>query len=172
MRIGPWQLADGYDLLPFDGQDDVGPQDVMAFWEREGVLTPQERQERVHELLLVARHEDGAIAGVSTAYLDRVPRLGVTLWHLRALVGREHRNSAIGYWLGVRSREVLSERWSDGSDTRAPGLLFELENTDVARAFPMAVWPTMQFTFVGRNAAGQDLRLHWFPRALAPEPPR
>lgn len=171
MRIGPWRLADGYRVEPFEGQDEVTDRDVVAFWEREGVLTPQEREERVHELLLVARAPDGTLAGVTTAYLDREPQLGAVLWHVRGMVGRAHRGSAVGYWLGVRSREVLASRWDEGADTRGSGVLFQLENVELAKAFPMAVWPTMGFRFVRRNAAGQDIRVHWFSGALAPDPP-
>lgn len=171
MRIGPWRLADGYRVEPFEGQDEISGADVVAFWEREGVLTPEQREERVHELLLVARAPDGALAGVTTAYLEREAQLGVVLWHVRGMVGEEHRGSAVGYWLGVRSREVLASRWDERSDTRASGVLFQLENTELARAFPMAVWPTMGFRFFGRNVAGQDLRVHWFAGALAPELP-
>lgn len=167
MRIGPWPLADGYSVESADGRHD----EVLALWEQEGVLTTAEREERLHELLLVARAPDGTLAGVATAYLDRQPQLGVVLWHVRGLVATAHRRSAVGYWLGVRAREVLADRWDDGSDTRGHGVAFELENSDVARAFPMAVWPTMRFTFIGRNVAGQDVRVHWFAGALAPELP-
>ncbi|PTL58498.1 hypothetical protein [Paraconexibacter algicola] len=171
MRIGPWRLADGYRVEPFEGQDEIAAADVVAFWEAEGVLSAQEREERVHELLLVARAPDGTLAGVTTAYLEREPQLGATMWWVRGLVGAAHRGSAVGYWLGVRSREVLARRFAEGADTRGSGVLFQLENEELARAFPMAVWPTMGFRFYARNVAGQDLRVHWFDGALAPEPP-
>jgi len=49
--------------------------------------------------------------------------------------------------------------------TRAPGILFELENEGMRAYFNKALWLPADFTFIGENELGDHLRVHWFPGA-------
>ena len=167
-----WQLAEGYgiDLLDHRRQADVDA--VVGLWERAGVLDPDERRRRVHEVLHVAVGPEGDIAGVSTVYLDRVEQLGVDLWHFRTFVAPAHRRSVVATELARRARDHLAARFAAGEDHRGAGVVQVVQNQGLRQAYPQAVWFMVGFTYIGVDAAGDHVRVHWFDGALAPDPPR
>ncbi|HKG35536.1 MAG TPA: hypothetical protein VKA89_03755 [Solirubrobacterales bacterium] len=165
-----WRLEDGYRIELFEEQDAVGVADVIELWEREGVVPRFEGERRVHEILLVGIHEADALAGVSTAYLRRNEQLRMDLWHYRAFVPDAHRMSNVAVNLAVRGRQLLEDRFVEGRDARAGGLLFVVENDGLKRAFNEALWSPSDVTFVGEDARGAHVRVRYFEGALAPEP--
>jgi hypothetical protein len=63
--------------------------------------------------------------------------------------------------------------WSDPRmilDPRGIGIIYEVENEGLKRHFPLALWLPTEFTFIGENAKGDHVRVHYFPGALAPKP--
>jgi hypothetical protein len=167
-----WQLAGGYRIAVFAGQNQVGAADVIALWTREAGLSPTEAGRRADEVLLVATDAAGSLAGVCTAYLARNGQLRAELWHFRAFVARAHRQSNIAVALAVSARDLLVERFVSGEDRRGIGILFEVENEGLKRHFPQARWLPTDFLFIGENARGAHVRVHYFPGAAAPEPPQ
>jgi hypothetical protein len=166
-----WPVESGYDVVPFAGQDTVGPDDVVALWTSEGVLAEAEARRRVDEVMIVATDQEGALAGISTRYLRRNEQLGMDLWYVRAFTAQAHRKSSIAVSLAVAGREHLEEAFVSGRDTRAAGLIYEVENEGLKRYFPNAVWKPADVLFIGENDAGAHVRVHYFRRALAPGPP-
>jgi hypothetical protein len=163
-------LSENYRIEVFTEQDIVGGQDMVDLWTAEGVLGAEEAQRRVSELLLVAIDAQGRPAGVTTAYLQHNDQLRTELWYYRAFVAAAHRNSEIATWLAVQGRELLEERFLDGSDTPAPGIIYEVENPGLKAYFPQALWLPTDFLYIGDSEIGAHVRVHWFPGALAPEP--
>ncbi len=165
-----WDRDVGPRLAVFREQDDVSPDEVAAFWIREGAVPEEEARRRVDEVLVVAIADDGDIAGVTTAYLAFNEQLGADVWHLRVFVAKAHRGQAFGLGLVIVAREELGRRWASGKDRRAPGILMEITNPFLRRTGPNAWWTPHAFWFVGENARGDHLRVHWFPGAPAPAP--
>lgn len=170
MPESDWPLADGYRIVPMDAQSAVGPDEVLALWKREQVVPAEEAVRRVHQTLLLGLDEDGEVAGVVTAYLERNAQLGMDLWYFRALVGREHRLSGLAVNFLFAVRHHLEERFAAG-DTRGLGILGEVENEDLKRHFDIALWWPSDFTFIGENERGDHVRVHFFPGVHAPGPP-
>ncbi|MDQ3739567.1 MAG: hypothetical protein M3320_03050 [Actinomycetota bacterium] len=163
-------MADAPRIVRFDGQDAVGPADLVAFWRREAEMPPEVAEQRIGEVHLVAL--DGRkLVGVSSAYLEYDAQLRLPMWHYRALVAASHRRSAIALNLALAGRDDLRERFVSGADRRAPGILYEVENEELMRGAPDALWMPTDFTFIGENRYGHHVRVHWFPGALAPRPP-
>jgi hypothetical protein len=160
----------GYHVVPFAAQDEVGPDDLIALWTGEGVLPEAEARRRVDEVLLVAVDDAGKLAGITTRYLQRNEQLRMDLWHIRAFTAEAYRKSSIATALAVRGREHLEEAFVSGRDTRAGGLLYEVESEILKRLFPNAVWKPADVLFIGENEQGAHVRVHFFPGALAPEP--
>jgi hypothetical protein len=154
----------------FPDHDLVSEQDVIDLWTRQGGLSPQEAQRRLEELLLVATAPDGQLAGISTAYLKRHPQLRAELWHYRTLVAEPYRQTNVALGMALKARDHLVQRFVRGEDERGIGIIFEIENEILKRFEPKAVWPRTGFVFIGENARGAHLRVHYFPGALAPEP--
>jgi hypothetical protein len=164
------KLEGGYRIAPFAAQDEVDAAAVMAMWEREGALDAEERRRRVHEVLLVATTAEGELVGIATVYLGHVEQFGLDLWHFRTFVARSARLSSLALTLTNTTRELLSERFVSRQDLRGKGLFFELENKGLQQRFPHADWLWTAMIFVGVNARGDHLRVHWFPGAEAPAP--
>ena len=164
-----WDLESGPRIAP-PAEHGLADRDIVDFWLREEAMPLPVAEQRVSQVHLVAAEEDGAIAGVSSAYLERSEQLRMPMWHYRAFVGEAYRRTAVAVRLAVTGRQVLSERFVSGADQRAPGIIYEVENADLRRMFPEARWLPTDFWFIGENAYGDHVRVHWFPGALAPGP--
>ena len=170
-RTHEYPLEDRYRILSLDQTDEVGPEDLVRFWEREGAIPdPDEARRRVGEVTLVAVDGDGVPAAVSSVYLERNRQLRMNMWHYRTFVAESHRLSNLAAQLIFKNRDRLEERFVESEDTRAPGLLFELENEGMMRYFNKALWLPADFTFIGENEFGDHVRVHYFPGATVPPP--
>ena len=163
-------LDDSYLVRAFADADEVAAGDVIALWAKEGVVGAAEAERRIQEVLLVATHVSGALAGVSSAYIRQNTQLRMDLWHYRTFVATAHRKSNVAIQMALQGRDLLEHRFVSGLDRRASGMIYEIENEGLKRAFPTAVWPSTQFTFIGENARGDHVRVRYFPGALAPPP--
>jgi hypothetical protein len=162
------KLEDRYRLVPFGEASEVGADEIRDFWLREDAVPEAEAERRIDEVHLVAVDRDDGVVGVSSAYLKRSAQLRMDLWHYRAFVGGDHRMSTLAVNLAMRGRDVLEDRFLSGADTRAPGIVYEVENDGLKRYFNLALWMPTDFTFIGQNERGAHVRVHWFPGAEAP----
>jgi hypothetical protein len=163
-------LGPGYRIVPFADQDAIGPEDLVEFWTRERALARPEAERRVSEALLIGLDDQGELAGVSTVYLRENVQLRAEFWYVRAFVGAAHRRSNIATTLAVSTREHMVERFRSGAEPAGLGLIFEIENEVLKRVFPEAHWMPTDFLFIGENARGDHVRVHYFPGVHAPEP--
>jgi hypothetical protein len=92
------------------------------------------------------------------------------LWNYRTFVGSAHRMSNLAAQLIIRNRDQLESRFESGEDTRAQGVLFDLENEGMQRHLNNAYWPPSDFTFIGENPRGHHRRVHYFRGARVPLP--
>jgi hypothetical protein len=166
-----YPLEDRYRVLRLGESSEIGPDDVIRLWEREGAMPePDEAQRRVREVELVAVDPGGSVVGISTLYLATNPQLRTDLWHYRTYVAEDHRLSNIAAQLIFRNRDLAEERFVTGEDTRAAGIVFELENDGMKAYFNKALWLPADFTFIGENEYGDHVRVHYFPGATVPAP--
>ncbi len=165
-----WQLTSGYRVEPFAEQSLVSSEDAIALWTSEGVLGPEEAQRRVSEIVLVATDAEQRLSGICTAYLQHNQQLRTELWYFRAFVASAHRQFNLAVTLALQGRDHLVNRYVSGSDRRGIGIIFEVENRGLQRAFPEARWMPTNFLFIGENEHGAHVRVHYFPGAHAPEP--
>lgn len=177
--IGPGQgaqgeaeprLGEGLRIAPFADQDEVSEQDVIDLWAREGAVTGEEARRRILEVLLVGIHDEAGVVGVSSAYLQRNSQLDTQLWYYRAFVANRFRMSSMAILLALQGRDLLKQRYIEGADSRASGLIYEVENPGLKAHFNHATWFPTLFTFIGENPRGDHVRVHWFPGARAPSP--
>ncbi|MDX6235088.1 MAG: hypothetical protein QOH68_4255 [Nocardioidaceae bacterium] len=172
-----WSVSDGTTLDPrferhvLGESDSIGPDEVKAFWRREGALSPEEAARRIAEVLHVVTEVGGPVVGVSSAYLQANRQLGLNFWHYRTFVAPEHRKSSIAAHLALNGRELLEQRFAAGVAATAAGILLEIENEGLKRHMSGGLWPTTGFTFVGENTRGDHVRVRYFPGVLAPPPP-
>jgi hypothetical protein len=161
-----------YRIDVFAEQEAIRADDVLGLWAREGVVGEDEAGRRVHEVLVVAGDESRKLVALSTAYLQRSAQLRMDLWHLRTFVAPEHRMSRVAWGLSLAARDHLQRRFVGGLDTRGQGMVFEIENEFLKQHFDEALWLPLDVTFIGANERGDHVRVHYFPGAVAPEPPQ
>src|SRR5207248_3241824 len=142
----------GYQIARFDQQGAVTAADVVAAWTSEGELAQEEAKRRIDELLMVAVDEQGALAGLSTAYLAHHDQLQAEMWHFRVLVLGVHRRSDVALSLALAGRDRLVERYTTGEDQRGLGVVFEIENEGLKRHLPKGLWRETDFLLVAVNA--------------------
>jgi hypothetical protein len=171
-------IEQGFHLDLFPRQDRVSAEDIISLWTAEASLSPEEAERRLGEVLLVAQDQAGGLAGVCTAYLQRNQQLRAVLWHYRIFTAAARRRSAIALVMTNLTRDHLQELFITGEDQRAIGLIYEIENDDlkrshgtgIARWNARAIWPRADAVFIGENARGDHVRVHFFPGAPAPGP--
>lgn len=165
-------LDERYRIEPFAEAEDVTERAVLDLWAREDVVPPAEAQVRIAEVLLVGVDREDGVVAVSSGYLRRNPQLAMNLWYYRAFVARAHRKSSLAVLLAMHGRDLLEQRFVTGQDTRAPGIVYEVENEGLKAYFNQALWLPTEFLFIGENLRGDHVRVHYFPGALVPDPPR
>jgi hypothetical protein len=166
-----YSIADRYSVEPYTGSGAATADDILAMWARERVMQEAEARRRVHEALNVVIDRDEGVIAVSTAYLQRNTQLRMDLWYFRSFVSAAHRNTHVATQLTFHNRDLLESRFVSGEDTRAGGIVFELENEGMRKYFNKAVWLPADFIFVGDNQLGFPVRIHYFPGARVGPPP-
>ncbi len=171
------RLDERYRVLRFAETDEVDEQAVLDLWAREGVLTGAPAEERLAQLECVAIENDAGLVGVSTTYLAPSDQLRGQMWHYRTFVSADHRHENLARHLLFRTTLALQDRFVSGSDTRAPGMVMQIENEAIKQRWshgiwlvPGADWDGPQWPFIGENQRGDHVRVHWFPGAEAPLP--
>lgn len=165
-----YPLEDRFRIEPLAESESVTPDDVLALWTREGVVADAAARRRIDQVQLVAVADDSELVGVSSAFIEQKPRLRMDLWNYRTFVASGYRHSSVAARLLFGNLELLERRFVSGEDTRAQGILFELENEDVMRGLNAAVWPQTGYTFIGENTRGSHVRIRWFEGARVPPP--
>jgi hypothetical protein len=168
-----WEVADhslpeGYRIVPLAETDAVSTKDVLEMWTREDAMPAAEAQRRVHEVLMVALDSRDRVAGVSTVYLSHNQQLGMDLWYYRTYVVTDHRMENLSLNLVWSSRDHLRDRFVSGEDTRAPGMLMEVENPFLQSYYNTGYWVISDFTYIGESPLGGHVRVHYFPGARVP----
>ena len=163
-EMGVRPLGESVRIEPFDGSS-VSTEDVIALWAREGVVVGEEAARRANEVVAVARNDDDQLVGVSTGVLRHFPRLGLDMWYVRAFVSESTRSQNAAAHLIDTARQIYEQRYADGTDQRAPGVLLEVQNEGVKRAMTAAVWEATRYTFIGTNERGDHLRVRYFSGA-------
>ena len=176
-RIGAGQqegLSDrvppGYRIDLFAEQDVFGGEDLIGLWTSEARLSEDEARRRIDEVLLVSGAPDGTLAAISTAYIDRDPVLELDVWNYRTLVAAQHREANLAATMAVICRDHLEHLYVSGAETRPAGVLSEVHSA-VLKQLDLAEWRQTGFTFIGEDARGSHIRIHYFPGAPAPPPP-
>ncbi len=163
-------LHEGHRIVLIGETDAVTDRDVLELWVREGAMLREEAERRTDEVLMVAIGPGDELAGVSTAYIRPNEQLGLDLWHYRTYVAPDHRMENLSLNLLWSSRDHLRDRFVAGDDTRAPGMLMEVENEFLKSYYNTGYWVISDFTFIGESERGAHARVHYFPGARVPEP--
>lgn len=104
---------------------------IFALWE--GVLPEEVQQQRIDQVAVIAKDEHGHIAGVSTAYIDKLQSVELDYYFLRVFVCEECRSRVInrgGPSFITTARDFFQNYTEQGVD--AKGIAVFLENEKVS----------------------------------------
>jgi hypothetical protein len=166
-----WPLDAGYRIEPFDASE-LDEDDILAFWRRERAIPDEEAQRRVAEVLQVARHDSGEIAGVQTAFIQRIDLVGMDLWYTRGFVAESHRLSNVAAHFGFQGFDLLERRFVTGQDRRAQGIGFDMQHPGLRASHPEAELTVVNASLVGFTKPDCPLYVRYFPGVSVPLPPR
>ena len=113
--------------------DEATRKEIVGMWVSGGILSPEEADRRVKEVVIALKAESGPVVGVTTAYPVQVPKVGVC-WFLRMFLLPEHRGFLGKNGLGLPSRMLgatmafLAERSAAIPQNRPAGVVMVLEN--------------------------------------------
>ena len=170
-REGGWDPPPGYRVEVFAEQDDVTAADVVELWTTAG-MEPAVAEQRVSEVVVVTIDPQGRPIGVSTAYLARNAQLAADFWHFRLFVAEAHRAEYFSTMMTLVARDHLERRFASGEDTRAIGMIFEIQYEPWKRLGEKGLWSPSDELLIGNNARGDHVRVHYFGGALTPGLPR
>jgi hypothetical protein len=135
---------------------------LIEFWVREKAL-PNEQiaRDRVSQVVMLARDDDGEIAAVCTALPQNPPQLGQPVYFYRSFVAPKWRKSLVVFRLLKKAVGLLEED-ARAHDWPCIGVLLELENQRFVEKGRMPVWPGIEFVYVGKSPRGLECRIYWF----------
>jgi len=169
-RVGPYELQ----VVWPDATAELR-QKVAEFWQANKALPPNAPIEaalhRAKQLVVVAQHNDGKIAAVSTAVPTQIEQLGFPCFYYRTFVAPEHRQLwMLSLDILLTSYRALNQRFQEGHHPNVLGIFLELQNADLERHFKYAVWQLegMNVVFIGKSASGLHRRVWYFDGALVP----
>jgi hypothetical protein len=143
----------------------LSPEDaaaIVAFWVSEKALPDEQvARQRVGQVVMFARSDDGQIAAICTAVPQNPPQLGQPVYFYRSFIAARWRQSLLVLRL-LKKGVVLLEQDARAHDWPCIGVLLELENERFGQKGRMPVWPGIDFSYVGKSPRGLECRIHWF----------
>ena len=145
--------------------------ELLSMW-RDNRVTVEEA--RAAQAVCVLRDEAGALCGVVTAVIKVLPRLRQPMYYYRMFFTRALRGHQQFLPAFTCARQVLQDYNAKLETPESLGLLLELENDKLGKAYPHAHEPAFDATFIGYSPRGLQLRVSYFDNAvlLPPVPVR
>jgi hypothetical protein len=138
--------------------------ELVAFWSEQGALTEAAARQRLAEVVCVLRDGDGRIAGVNSAFADRVDTIaGRRFWIYRSFLRPDRGDD----WPGMVDAAFAALDEEFRATGEGPiGLCVPIRDRREMMRRPDAVWPGTSFLYAGYSPAGAQLRVAYFEGAL------
>lgn len=149
--------------------------ELVAFWKDNKAIDDSARaRDRAQQAVCTLRDDSGALVGVATAMVRVLPRLRQPAYYYRIFLTPEARGRGQEAFLPMvrQSKQILHEYNKGLKQPESLGLLFELENGKLGKAYPHAYEPIFEATFIGYSPRGMQLRVSYFPDAMLQAPAR
>lgn len=145
--------------------------ELTALWRDNRVSVEESRADQA---VCVVRGEDGALCGVATATVKVLPRLRQPMYYYRMFFSPLLRGHQQFLPVFQAAKRVLQDYNAGLDKPESLGLLLELENGKLGKAYPHAHEPAFDAIFIGYSPRGLQLRVSYFEDAvlLPPTPVR
>ena len=141
-------------------------QELIAFWRDNNAITDEAlAKRRAAQAVCIVRGGDGALLGVATAVVRVLPRLRQPMYYYRMFFSPALRGHQQFLPVFRRSKEILHGHNASLERPESLGLLLELENDKLGKAYPRAHEPDFGAAFIGYSPRGLQLRVSYFDDA-------
>ena len=148
-------------------------EELVAFWQtNQAIANADEARQRALQAVCVLRDGDGAICGVATAVVKVTPRLRQPTYYYRIFLTRAVRGHDVFLPMVRQSKQALHEYNRGLERPESLGLLYEIENGKLGKAYPHAYEPSFDATFIGYSPRGKQLHVSYFSDAMLQAPAR
>lgn len=145
--------------------------ELVAFWHDHKVIGDDAAAAaRAQQAICVMRDEHGALTGVGTAQLRVLPRLRQPMYYFRLFFAPRLRGRQHFLRFYRRAKQILQDYSAGLENPESLGLLLELENAKLGKAYPHAHEPDFDATFIGYSPRGLQLRVSYFQGASLQPP--
>ncbi len=144
--------------------------ELVAFWSKHGALAEGTARGRAGEVVCLLRDRAGEVMGVSSVAAGDVALVADrAFWLYRRFLVPGAGDDAEEALVSA-TYDILDEE-PDVPGPRPPrGLCVVIEDQELMRRFPEAVWPGSQLLFVGYSSTGAQVRVRYFERDWSTSP--
>ena len=136
--------------------------ELVQFWTSNNAIGAEtDAAKRAKQVVCIARDENGALVGASTAHPRIVPRLRQPMYYYRNFVAEAARGQQLAPQFLEQSKQALQAYNLGLSKPLCLGIIIELENKGLAAHRNEAQWKE-GFTFIGYSPKGLTLRVWYF----------
>lgn len=150
-------------------------EELVAFWtDNKAIEDEAKARNRTQQAVCTLRDDGGALVGVATAMVKVLPRLRQPTYYFRIFLAPSVRGRGREAFLPMvqQSKRTLHEYNKGLKQPESLGLLFELENGKLGKAYPHAYEPIFEATFIGYSPRGMQLHVSYFSDAMLQAPAR
>jgi hypothetical protein len=141
-------------------------EEIIRFWLFEKVLPEEQARQRVDQVFLIARDTENKIVGINTVYKQYNEQLENFFYYYRTYIAPRARKLQMTGEMMLEVKDYLEARYIDNSDTEVIGMFLEVENEAIKKQLNQAIWPGINFVYIGKNQRGDHLRVYYFKNAL------
>lgn len=145
---------------------DSNEEEIIQFWLKSGALhNYQQAQERLKQVIFIARNNDNDIVGISTAYKQYNQPLENYFYYMRAFIHPNYRQSGIARSFALGIIEFFETRFLQKIESDVIGIFLETENQAIKANRKEAIMEKTGFVYIGKNEKGDHLRVRYFKGA-------
>jgi hypothetical protein len=148
-------------------------QELVAFWrDNDAIVDEGLAKRRAAQAICVVRDENNVLRGVATAVVRVLPRLRQPMYYYRMFFSHALRGHQQFLPTFLQAKKILQDYNASLDEPESLGLLLELENDKLGKAYPRAHEPEFDAAFIGYSLRGLQLRVSYFEGAelLPPAP--
>jgi len=135
-------------------------QRILDFWRRNNAIgNPQEAQQRVHQVVLIAEDENKQVVGVSTVYIQQYPGNMKHYFFYRMFIEPGSRVYGMMIFFTDKTYEFLR---AYEMPNKPAGLVIITENRKLMRKGTSRALRRLGFEFIGKDQQQQDIWLGGF----------
>ncbi len=157
---------DGYEIEAVWGrlEGDLAER-VVRLWLTHSALDEARARERLRDVVCVLLDREGEVAGVNSVYDALVPLIGNRRFWIYRMFLSPRADPAAGAAMVTAAHEELGRDF-DPSGGGPIGLCVLVDDRDLMRRHPEAVWPDSGLLYAGYTADGKQVRIGYFEGAV------